>query len=78
MRDITKLPELIHILNRLGHGLSYSLLLEAQTENAYQVLEQQIAVDCILPNDCTNETFTVFVADNIDRQEETLLGTLCL
>ena len=31
--------KLINILNRLGHGLSNPLLMEAQTENAFGILD---------------------------------------
>jgi Zn ribbon nucleic-acid-binding protein len=74
VKTLTNNTELIRILNRLGHGLSYSLLMEAQTENAYQILEKQFKSGCIIPADSAKESFTIFVADNIDRQEETLSG----
>ena len=44
------------------------------TENAYIIQDQQQA-DVILPLNCLKESFTVYVADNIDRKEETLSGT---
>ena len=77
VKTLTNSTELINILNRLGHGVSYSLLMEAQTENAFQILEQQIESGCIIPKDCQKEKFTIFVADNIDRQKETLSGIQC-
>ena len=39
------------------------------TENNQQQAE------VILPLNCLKESFTVYVADNIDRKEETLSGT---
>ena len=66
--------ELIHILNRFGHGISYTLLMEEQTENAYQLIEQQLCTGCVIPKESVPDSFTIFVADNIDRQEETLSG----
>ena len=39
VKAITNNTELIHILNRFGHGISYTLLMEAQTKNAYQLIE---------------------------------------
>ena len=39
------------------------------TENDQQQAE------VILPLNCLKESFTVYVADNIDRKEETLSGT---
>ena len=66
--------ELINILNKLGHGVSYSVLMELQTENSYTIYEKQLTNDCIIPASCTKEAFTIFVAENIDRNEETLTG----
>ena len=66
--------ELIHILNRFGHGISYTLLMEEQTKNAYQLIEQQLCTGCVIPKESVPDSFTIFVAGNIDRQEETLSG----
>ena len=71
---LTNNTELIHILNRFGHGISYTLLMEAQTENAYQLIEQQLCTGCVIPKESIPDSFTIFVADNIDRQEQTLSG----
>ena len=43
-------------------------------ENAYTIQDQQKADVNFLLN-CLKESFTVYVADNIDRKEETLWGT---
>ena len=45
--------------------------MEIQTEEAYWISEQQLNERMIIPEDCLTEQFTIFVADNIDRQEET-------
>ena len=74
IKALTNSTELITIMNRLGHGIGYSTLMEAQTENAYQVFENQLVSECIVPVDCKKESFTIYVADNIDRTEETLSG----
>ena len=74
VKTLTNNTELIKILNKLGHGVSYSVLMELQTENACKIDEKQLTNDCIIPTNCTKETFTIFVADNIDRNEETLTG----
>ena len=50
--------------------MSYSLLMEAETENTYMIYEQQLNNDCIIPKKCKKDTLTIFVADNIDRNEE--------
>ena len=46
----------------------------AETENAYKIYEQQLNDDCIIPKKCKKDTLTIFVANNIDRNEETLSG----
>ena len=40
VKALTDNTEFIHILNRFGHGIRYTSLMEAQTENAYQLIEQ--------------------------------------
>ena len=70
VKTFTNNTELINILNRLGYGVSYSLLMEAQTENAFQILDEQVS-GCIIPKECQADTFSIYVADNIDRNEET-------
>ena len=59
---------------RLGHGASYSILEELDTENAYKIVDEQEQGLVILPNGVQKEVFTMVVADNIDRREETLSG----
>ena len=53
----------------MGHVVSYSILTEMHTENAYFIQKQE-SDDLILPIN----TATIHVADNIDRNEETLTG----
>ena len=55
-------------------NLSYSLLKEAETKNAFEIYEQQLKNDSIIPKKCKKDTLTIFVADNIDRNEEILSG----
>ena len=74
IKTLTNSTELINTVNRLGHGIGYSTLMEAQTENACQVFETQLMKECIVPDDYKKESFTNFMADNIDRTEETLSG----
>ena len=48
--------------------------MEIQTENAYMIVDQQIQSGCVLPINYLKEVFSIYVADNIDRKEETLSG----
>ena len=75
-KSLTNNSELINVLNRLGHIVSYSTLLESQTENAFRILDHQLRSGCIIPEECQAESFTIFIADNTDRNEETLSGSL--
>ena len=72
VKALTNNTELISILNKLGHGMRYNLLMEAETENAYKIYEQQLNNDCVIPKKCKKDALTIFVADNIDRNKETL------
>ena len=74
IKSLTNNTELININNKMGHGISYTSLMETQTENAYYILEQQSQDNVILPISCQKEAFTIYVADNIDRNEETISG----
>ena len=73
IKTLTNNTEIINIINRLGHGLSYSILSEMHTENAFRIQDQQLD-EIVIPEDSVKEKFTVYVADNIDRNEETLRG----
>ena len=53
--------------------MSYSVISEMHTENAFRIQEQQLD-EIVIPEDTVKEKFTVYVADNIDRNEETLTG----
>ena len=74
VKSLTNNTEIITILNRLGHGVSYSTLSEMLTENAYKITDQQAFADVILPETLAKVLFAIYVADNIDRNEETLSG----
>ena len=75
IKQLMNNTELINTIHRLDHGVSYSILTEMHTENAYNIQDHQ-QEDIILPLDSRKEAFTIYVADNIDRKEETLPGKL--
>lgn len=75
IKSLTNNTELITLTNRFGHGVSYSILEELETENALLQLEKARANEgIVLPDGCNKNTFSIMVADNIDRLEETLTG----
>ena len=69
IKTLTNCKELINITNRLGHGVSYSIFEEMETENAYKGLSE-MKEDCVLPTKCKEGVFTMMLADNIDRNEQ--------
>ena len=75
VKSLTGNVELITILNRFGHGLSYSQVEEVETALAEtQIAKQQNGV--FVPSACHPNVSGVFCWDNNDLQEETLSGKL--
>ena len=48
--------------------------MEAWTENTFQILDEQVVSGGISPKEHQPDSFSIYVADNIDRNEETLSG----
>ena len=42
IKTLTNNIEMINIINRLGHGVSHSILSEMHTENAFRIQDQQL------------------------------------
>ena len=76
IKSLTNNTEIITLLNRLGYGVSYSTLSEMRTENAYRIADEQANADVILPETLEQVVFSIYVADNIDRNKETLTGII--
>ena len=77
IKNLTNNTELVNVVNRLGHGVSYIAPMELFVENAYKIYEEKFERSLVLPRDVLKEEFTIYVADidrlmNIDRLEETL------
>ena len=73
VKSLTGSAELVTLLNRFGHGLSYSQIEELETA----IAEQQITNlrnGVLLPTACSPSVSAVFCWDNNDLQEETLSG----
>lgn len=73
VKSLTGNVELIQILNRLGHAISYSQLQENDTGLCLQKLAAANQ-GIILPENIHPYLFTNLAFDNIDRLEETLTG----
>lgn len=74
VKTLTGNVELIQILNRLGHTISYSQLQENDTALCLQKLAAASNKSIILPENIQPYLFTNLAFDNIDRLEETLSG----
>lgn len=73
VKTLTGNIEIIRMLNKFGHGMSYDQLEENDTALCLQKLA--VATDqVVLPNSIKPFVFTNLAWDNIDRLEETLTG----
>ena len=66
---------MIKLLNRLGHGVSYSNLEEIETAFFLKKIEREEELVVILPSNIYPGVPTTLAFDNIDRLEETLSGS---
>ena len=74
IKTLTGNGELIKGLNRLGHGISYSHLVEIDTALALQKLAVEDEFGIAIPSNIQPCVPTTVAYDNIGRQEETLSG----
>ena len=74
VKSLTGNVELIKILNRFGHGISYSQLEEIDTALCLQKIAASDKDDIPLPDNIMPCIPTTLAFDNIDRLEETLTG----
>ncbi|CAH1248853.1 Hypp8457 [Branchiostoma lanceolatum] len=72
VKTLTNNVELVSMLNRCGHGISYSQLEEINTALCLQKMEQNSEIP--LPDNIQPYVSTTLAWDNIDRLEETLSG----
>ena len=70
-----KCVEVIKLLNRLGHDVSYSKLEEIETAFCLKKIESEEEMAVILPSNIYPGVPTTLAFDNIDRLEETLSGS---
>ena len=75
IKSLTGNAELVTILNRFGHALSYSQIEELETALAgKEIAKEQDGI--IVPSTCSMGVPAVFCWDNNDLLEGTLSGTL--
>ena len=59
IKTLTNNTEIINIINRLGHGVLYSILSEIYTQNTFRIQEQQLH-KIVIPEDTVKEKFIVY------------------
>ena len=63
--------EVIRIINQYGHGISYSMIEEIETEHALKVINKQKESRVIIPEGITADNcgspIALMIADNIDK-----------
>ena len=74
VKTLTGNVELIKMLNRFGHGISYSKLEEIETALCLQEIENVNEMGVAPPLNVYPRVPTTLAFDNIDRLEETLSG----
>ena len=74
VKTLTGNVEIIKLLNKFGHGVSYSQLEENETALCLQKLAASLNQKVALPACIKPHVFTNLAWDNIDRLEETLTG----
>lgn len=74
IKSLTGNVELIKMMNRLGHGISYSTLEEMDTSLCLEKQAIQADLGIVLPTNSYPRVPTNLAFDNIDRIEETLSG----
>ena len=73
IKSLTNNTELINIAHKYVHGISLTILEELDTEYALlQLNRREETGGVVLPEGCEEREIAIVVADNIDRNEETL------
>ena len=71
--------EIVKIINKFGHGVSYDLVEEIDTECALDIINEQKESRVVIPKEVKqqemNTSTALMIADNIDNLESTLSGS---
>ena len=77
VKSLTGNADVVTLLNRFGHALSYTQIEELETAIAEKQIERQ-REGILLPSVCVPDVPAIFCWDNNDLQEETLSGIVQL
>ena len=73
VKNLTGSKEVIKLLNRYGHGISYDQVLQIETSLAEEQMKTEVN-GVLIPKIIQPNVFSTFCWDNIDLLEETLSG----
>lgn len=78
VKSLCNNTEVIKLINQYGHGLSYNLIEEIETEHALDILNERKDKKVLIPEEIKKEgndsPVALMIADNIDNLENTLTG----
>lgn len=79
VKAICNNTEVIKLINQCGHGISYNLIEEIETEYALKAINEQALNRVLIPEECACTagevpSVALMVADNIDNLECTVTG----
>ena len=79
VKAICNNTKIVKLINKYGHGISYDLVEEIETEFALKVINEQSENRVVIPADVeqmeTSAPVAIMIADNIDNLEHTLSGS---
>lgn len=79
MQRLFVITEIVKLSNKYGHGVTYDLVEEIETEYALKVINKQLENRVVIPpivmQEETRSTVALIVAGNIDNLEGTLSGS---
>ena len=79
IKSLCNNTEILKLINKYGHGISYNLIEEIETEYALHIINTQKENRVIIPKELEqnkpNQQVALMIADNIDNLESTLGGS---
>eukprot|EP00794_Sanderia_malayensis_P002198 gene2198-2503_t len=78
VKSLCNNTEVLRLLNRLGHGISYDLVQEIETQHALDVINEQTANKVVISEEdmirAADNAISIIIADNIENLESTIAG----
>ena len=77
VKAICNNTEIVKLINKYGHGISYNLVKDIETEFALKVINKQALNGVLIPDKCIGKEsppVALMIADNIDNLKCTVTG----